>query len=465
MFRMKTVAKLRSEYVCQACGQHERKWLGRCNACGAWNSFVEELAAPSAKKDVQLPRVMATPLDSVEIGDDPRRSTGILELDRVLGGGLVDGALTLVGGDPGIGKSTLLLQAMGAMAQRGLKTLYVTAEESLRQVKLRADRLGINSGRLHLLAETRLEALVSARAELKPDVLVVDSIQTIGTETIESATGSVSQIRAVTQRLMEIAKGEGTTTFVVGHVTKDGAIAGPKVMEHMVDTVLYFEGERTGPYRILRAHKNRFGSSQEIGVFEMREEGLAAVGNPSELFLSQRVQGPGATVVTSLEGSRPILLEVQALATPAIYGTPRRTTIGFDQQRVAMLCAVLEQHTGISLGGMDVYVNVAGGVRLSEPAADLGVLVAMASAAAREPVSSDIVMVGEVGLAGEVRGVAQLGARIQEAAQLGFKRAYVPAIDLKRWSGSPPALPLHSAATLKEVLDDLGLERNKLPAR
>jgi DNA repair protein RadA/Sms len=347
------------------------------------------------------------------------------------------------------------------MADQGLTTLYVSAEESLRQVKLRADRLGITSGNVHLLAETRLEALEEARAELSPDVLVVDSIQTIGMSAIESATGSVSQIRAVTTRLMEIAKGDGVTTFVVGHVTKDGAIAGPKVMEHMVDTVLYFEGERTGPYRILRAHKNRFGSSQEIGVFEMQQEGLTPVSNPSQLFLSQRVQGPGAAVVTSLEGSRPILLEVQALATPAIYGTPRRTTIGFDQQRVAMLCAVLDQHTGISLGGSDVYVNVAGGVRLSEPAADLGVVVALASAAAREPVPTDVVMIGEVGLAGEVRGVSQLGARVNEAAQLGFKRCYVPAIDLQRWSGQPAALPLHGVGSVRELLSDLGLERTR----
>ena len=458
---MKAAPKLKSVYVCQACGQNEQKWLGRCNACGAWNTFVEEVTAKSPKREVAGPKVKSTRLADVEMADEPRRGTGIAELDRVLGGGLVHGALILVGGDPGIGKSTLLLQAMGAMADRGLTTLYVSAEESLRQVKLRADRLGIASDNLHLLAETRLEALEEARQELSPDVLVVDSIQTVGLSAIESATGSVSQIRGVTQRLMEIAKGDGVTTFVVGHVTKDGAIAGPKVMEHMVDTVLYFEGERTGPYRILRAHKNRFGSSQEIGVFEMLPEGLAPVGNPSQLFLSQRVQGPGATVVTSLEGSRPILLEVQALATPAIYGTPRRTTIGFDQQRVAMLCAVLEQHTGISLSGADVYVNVAGGVRLSEPAADLGVVVALASAAAREPVPPDVVMIGEVGLAGEVRGVSQLGARVHEAAQLGFKRCYVPAIDVQRWSGPPAALPLHGVAGVGELLRDLGLERTR----
>ncbi|HET6344100.1 MAG TPA: magnesium chelatase domain-containing protein, partial [Myxococcota bacterium] len=321
-----------------------------------------------------------------------------------------------------------------------------------------ADRLGVTSDKLYILAETHLEAAEEAQRALKPQVLVIDSIQTVGLQGLDSAVGSVSQIRAVTARLMALAKGEEVTTFVVGHVTKEGAIAGPKVMEHMVDTVLYFEGERTGPYRILRAHKNRFGSAQEIGVFEMEAAGLKPVSNPSELFLSQRSVGPGAAVVTSLEGSRPILLEVQALVTPTFYGgTPRRTTTGFDPQRVAMLCAVLGARAGVELAGADVFVNVAGGVRVTEPAADLGVVLALASAATQQAVPAEWVAVGEVGLSGEVRAAAQLPARLAEAAALGFTRALVPKVDLDRYSGKPP-LKLMSCATVSEALACCGLQ-------
>lgn len=450
--------KIRRVYVCQACGHQEAKWLGKCPGCDAWSSLVEEVLQPkSAVAARGAAAGRAVPLSSIDGGDEPRTSTGIAELDRVLGGGLVHGSLVLVGGDPGIGKSTLLLQAFGELASRGLTTLYMTAEESLRQVKLRADRLGIKSDKLFMLADTQLEVLDEVRKTIKPEVLVIDSVQTVGVANVESAVGSVSQIRAVTQKLMEIAKGDGVMTFVVGHVTKEGAIAGPKVMEHMVDTVLYFEGDRTGPYRILRAHKNRFGSAHEIGVFEMHGAGLRAVSNPSELFLSERATGPGAVVVTSLEGSRPLLIEVQALTTAALYGSPRRTTLGFDQQRVAMLCAVLGARAGIDLSAYDVYVNVAGGVRVQEPAADLGVVLALASAHRGEQIPSDVVVIGEVGLAGEIRGVSQLAARVQEAAALGFSRCIVPSVDVGRWHGPPPELPLHGVKTLEEALLEVGL--------
>jgi DNA repair protein RadA/Sms len=449
--------KKRRAYVCQSCGHREPKWLGRCPGCQEWSTFVEEEVTASPRvapvRDTEV-----TVLADISAQSEPRRSTGIAELDRVLGGGLVGGSLVLVGGDPGIGKSTLLLQALGALAATGARGLYVTAEESLAQVKLRADRLGIAGDNLFLLAETQLEAIDAARRSTKPTVLVIDSVQTVGSGELESAVGSVSQIRAVTQRLVEIAKQDGVAVFVVGHVTKEGAIAGPKVMEHMVDTVLYFEGERTGPYRILRAHKNRFGSAQEIGVFEMQSGGLQAVGNPSQLFLSQRAAGAGAVVVTSLQGSRPILLEVQALTTPALYGTPRRTTVGFDAQRVAILCAVLDRRAGLEVAGLDVYVNIAGGVRVSEPAVDLGVVLALASTARDRAIAPDTVAVGEVGLSGEVRAVSQLDARVQEAANLGFRRCIVPEVDLERWNGEPPEIPLVGVASVAAALAEVGLD-------
>ncbi|MBI5511260.1 MAG: DNA repair protein RadA [Deltaproteobacteria bacterium] len=453
------MAKIRTVYVCQSCGHQEAKWLGRCPACNEWSSLVEEVVG-TAKKDVSAPPpATVVRLSAVTGAAEMRRTTGIPELDRVLGGGLVKGALVLVGGDPGIGKSTLLLQAAGKLAGAGARCLYVSAEESVQQIKLRAVRLGIDSPELYLAGETSLEALETARAELQPAVLIVDSIQTVGIASLESAVGSVSQIRAATQHLLDLAKQGGLTVFVVAHVTKEGNIAGPKVMEHMVDTVLYFEGERTGPYRILRAHKNRFGSAQEIGVFEMHEDGLRAVGNPSEIFLSQRAHGPGAAVITALEGSRPILLEVQALTAPALYGAPRRITVGFDSQRVAMLTAVLDRRADVDIAGLDVYVNIAGGVRVAEPAADLGVLLAMASAVRGRAVPADTVVVGEVGLSGEVRASAQLAARVVEAKALGFARLLVPKVDLERWKGPPPELPLFGVATVLEALEELDLGR------
>ena len=450
--------KLRRVYVCQDCGRTESKWMGRCSSCNAWSSFVEELvqgATPGAA--TAKAGSAAVPLAAVNPDAGQRLSTGIVELDRVLGGGLVKGALTLVGGDPGIGKSTLLLQAFGALGAQGVKTLYASGEESLGQIKLRADRLGIAASDLYVIGETTYEAIDEARRGVQPRVMVVDSIQTVSCELVESPVGSVSQIRAITHLLMELAKGQGVSIFVVGHVTKEGTIAGPKVMEHMVDTVLYFEGERTGPYRILRAHKNRFGSAQEIGIFEMHGDGLRAVANPSELFLSQRAEGPGAAVITCIEGSRPILLEVQALTTPCLYGNPRRNTVGFDPGRTAMLCAVLESRVGAGINGLDVYVNVAGGVKVCEPAADLGVVTALASTMRGVPLPHDTVVGGEVGLSGEVRGISQLRTRVQEAHSLGFKRCVVPKIDVDRWTGSPPAIALRGVATIAEALDVLGL--------
>ncbi len=444
--------KARQVYVCQACGHRELKWLGRCPTCAAWSSLVEELVEAASPSAAKTARARPVALSEVPSAAEARVEVGLPELDRVLGGGLVHGALVLVGGDPGIGKSTLLLQALGVLAARNMVVLYVSAEESLQQTKLRAERLGVTSDKLYLLAETQLASVEAAIEELSPQVLVLDSIQTVGVDEVDSAIGSVSQIRAVTQRLMTIAKGRGVTTFVVGHVTKEGAIAGPKVMEHMVDTVLYFEGERTGPYRLLRAHKNRFGSAQEIGVFEMLQDGLRAVDNPSELFLSQRAEGPGAAVVTSLEGTRPILLEVQALTSPSPYGTPRRTAVGVDSQRVAMLCAVLERHGGVAASSLDVYVNIAGGVRVSEPAVDLGIVLALASASRGQPLPADMVVVGEVGLAGEVRAVSQLPQRVAEAAALGFRRCLVPKVELSRWRGPSPELPLLGVGNVAEAL-------------
>jgi DNA repair protein RadA/Sms len=451
------MAKVRRIYTCQSCGHREAKWLGRCPECEQWSTLVEELISSGAQKRVKAERNEAVPIVDVECSVEARFGTGIAELDQVLGGGLVVGSLVLVGGDPGIGKSTLLLQAMGKLAQAGRRVLYATGEESAAQVKLRAERLDALEPRLFLLAETSLESIDSACAKVKADICVIDSIQTVALEELESPVGSVSQIRAVTHHLMQWAKKRDVSIFVVGHVTKEGSIAGPKVMEHMVDTVLYFEGEKTGPYRLLRAHKNRFGSAQEVGVFEMRPDGLCAVANPSELFLSQRIKAPGSAVISSIEGSRPLLLEVQALATPTFYPSPKRTTVGFDPQRVSMLCAVLSARAGFELGGLDIYINMAGGVRVSEPAADLGVLIALASSITGQSIDDDIVVMGEVGLSGEIRGVSRLEARIQEAAALGFKRCIIPKNDHDQLRDASSLCELLGVSDLKSALDVAGV--------
>ena len=362
-----------------------------------------------------------------------RLPTGISEFDRVLGGGLVAGSLVLIGGDPGIGKSTLLLQAMNHLAKAAGNVLYVSAEESARQIKLRGARMGVNAAELYILAETSLEKVLTHTQRLHPKVLVVDSIQTVFTSALESAPGSVSQVRETAGRLMMMAKGSGIPVFLVGHVTKDGAIAGPRVLEHLVDTVLYFEGDNGHPFRILRAVKNRFGSTNEIGVFEMKEGGLTEVKNPSELFLSERPLGvSGSVVVASLEGSRPLLVELQALVTASSLGVPRRTTIGVDHNRLSLLIAVLEKKVGLTLAGQDIFMNVAGGVKLNEPAADLGMITAVASSHLDRTVEPHTLLLGEVGLAGEVRGITQPEVRVKEAAKLGFSRCILPAGNLKQ---------------------------------
>jgi DNA repair protein RadA/Sms len=436
------MARERSVYRCQQCGLAAPK-PGTCPDCARPGSYVQlvEERTPSTRPAARpATSAMNRPLPFAEICAEggERMATGIGELDRVLGGGLVHGSLVLIGGDPGIGKSTLLLQSSRALADKCGPVLYVSGEESAGQVKLRAERLGIAPASLFFLAENDLQLIEAHVAELRPRVLVVDSIQAVFLPGLESAPGSVSQVRECGARLMMLAKGAGIATFLVGHVTKEGALAGPRVLEHLVDTVLYFEGERHHAYRILRAVKNRFGSTNEIGVFEMAERGLAEVTNPSGFFLSERPKGaPGSVIVSSLEGTRPLLLELQALVTPASFGTPRRTVLGADYNRVCLLLAVLEKRVGFPLQSQDAFVNVAGGGRVSEPAADLGLALAAASSYLDRPVRGDVVVMGEVGLTGEVRAVTALDVRLKEAAALGFASAVVPQNNLTGHSSFP----------------------------
>jgi DNA repair protein RadA/Sms len=436
------MAREATTYRCQVCGFASTK-PGTCPDCarqGAYYQLVEERRT-AGRKDRRSAALTSRPIpiDEVPVQTGVRILTGIGELDRVLGGGVVRGSLVLVGGDPGIGKSTLILQACRALAELGGPVLYVSGEESAAQVKLRAERLGISSRWLHLLAETDLQAIEAHAESLKPRVLVVDSIQTVYLPELESAPGSVSQVRECGTRLMLLAKREGVAAFLVGHVTKEGALAGPRVLEHLVDTVLYFEGERHHAYRLLRAVKNRFGSTNEIGVFEMTDRGLVEVKNPSGFFLSERPKGAaGSVIVSSLEGTRPLLLELQALVSPANFGTPRRTVLGSDYNRVCLLLAVLEKRAGFPLQTQDVFVNVAGGGRVTEPAADLGIVMAAASSYLDRSLPGDLLILGEVGLTGEVRAVIGLEVRLREAAALGFQSAVVPKNNL----GGGAALPL-----------------------
>ncbi|GFE62059.1 DNA repair protein RadA [Geobacter sp. AOG2] len=425
--------KHKTVFTCQKCGCQSPKWLGKCPDCGAWNSMAEEAVAKPAHGLPAGGASRPVPICDVPAQSETRISCGIVELDRVLGGGIVPGSLVLIGGDPGIGKSTLLLQAMHNLAAGGGPVLYVSGEESASQTRLRGERLGVSHKGLLVLAENSLEAIIAHAIALKPQALVVDSIQTVWTSSLESAPGSVSQVRESAGKLMLLAKGNNIPAFIVGHVTKDGAIAGPRVLEHMVDTVLYFEGDGSHPFRILRAVKNRFGSTNEIGVFEMKQEGLCCVDNPSELFLAERPLGvAGSVVTTSLEGSRPLLVELQALVSQSSYGVPRRTTIGVDHNRLALLVAVLEKKVGLHLGGQDIFLNAAGGVRLNEPAADLAMIMAVASSHLDKVIAPQSVVLGEVGLAGEVRAVTQPEQRIAEAEKLGFRTAILPAGNLKR---------------------------------
>lgn len=427
------MAKRRSVYACTECGAQSPRWLGRCPQCGSWSTLVEEVEAPPTRAaDFVAPAPGATAGKAVALrdvagGGAPRIPTGIGELDRVLGGGLVPGAVVLLGGEPGIGKSTLALQLAASLTHRNANVLYVTGEESAEQIRLRAERLPEMPDDMRVLAETRAEAIAEPWREIRPVLVLVDSIQTLQTERVESAAGSVAQVRECAALLATAAKTTQTAVVLVGHVTKEGSLAGPRVLEHLVDVVLFFEGDRGHSYRVLRAVKNRFGSTLEVGVFAMGESGLVAVENPSELFLAERRTGtPGSCVVPLLEGTRPILLEVQALVAPATYGTARRTAIGFDEGRLALLLAVLARRGNIDALASDVYLNATGGVRITEPAADLGVVLAVASSRLDLPIPADAAAIGEVGLGGEVRRVARLETRVKEAARLGFRRILVP---------------------------------------
>ena len=427
------MAKLKQVYICQECGYESGKWMGKCPSCNEWGSLVEEvveakkstLTMPSSRGGVSNNSPIK--LRDVKVENETRTTTGMKELDRVLGGGIVKGSLILVGGDPGIGKSTLLLQICEEIGNQNRQVLYISGEESVAQIKMRGERLNVHTDNLNLLAETNMSFIEAHIKNTKPDLVILDSIQTVYCDDITSAPGSVSQVREATHKLMNLGKGYGITIMIVGHVTKEGALAGPRVLEHMVDTVLYFEGERHASFRILRAVKNRFGSTNEIGVFEMQDIGLKEVLNPSEVMLSGRpIDVAGSLVSCSLEGTRPMLIEVQALASFTSFGMPRRTATGIDYNRMVILIAVLEKRAGLDMGNYDVYVNLAGGMRINEPSLDLAAALAIASSFRNTPVDAQTVVFGEVGLTGEIRGVAMAEKRVVEAAKLGFKTCIMP---------------------------------------
>ena len=450
-------------FVCQECGAQSPKWLGRCGECGAWNALVEE--RPPAQEGAASHRYagagspsIARLYSAIDIEHSERLSTGLGEFDRVLGGGVVPGSLVLLGGEPGIGKSTLLLQAAAHMARALGPVLYSSGEESEHQIKARGERLAIGDAPLYLLAETCLERVLEEIARLRPSLVIVDSVQTVFSLKFQSAPGSIGQVREAATQLLFAAKGQNVPTFLVGHVTKDGSLAGPKALEHVVDTVLYFEGERYHSHRVVRAVKNRFGAVSELGVFEMTSRGLKAVPNPSTLFLAERPSNaPGSAVLCSIEGSRPILVEVQALVSSSSYGTARRTASGLDQQRLSLLLAVLEKRAGLNLAGDDVFVNIAGGMTIEEPAADLGVLAAIASSVRNRVIAPTTAVFGEVGLAGEVRGTAQAPLRVREAAQMGFRRCVMPDANLNpaERHGIADGCELIGVRTVGEALDAL----------
>ncbi len=447
--------KERPLFICGQCGYESRKWLGRCPDCGQWDSLSEQKRpiSSSARRSITTPKPLAASSGS----DQDRLVTGIGELDRVLGGGIVPGAMVLIGGDPGIGKSTLILQLLAALADGQRSVLYVTGEESARQIRMRADRLQIDDNGIFLATENCVESIITMAADMSPALLAVDSIQTMFSEEVGSAPGSVTQVRESTARLLALAKSTELPVLLVGHVTKDGAIAGPRVLEHMVDAVLYFEGDRGQVFRILRTVKNRFGSTNEIGVFEMKEAGLAEVDNPSALFLAERpVNVPGSVVMPSVEGTRPILVEVQALVSPSSLGTGRRTAIGADPQRLALLTAVLEKKLGVTLFDHDIFLNIAGGIRIDEPALDLGVVVALLSSLFEKVVAPTTVVCGEVGLAGEIRAVGQMDMRLREADRLGFKTFLMPESSRRQLdsvpNGSMEVIAVRSVQALVEEL-------------
>ncbi|WP_188456356.1 DNA repair protein RadA [Virgibacillus oceani] len=457
------MAKRKTKYVCQECGYESAKWMGKCPGCNNWNTLVEEIEASNMKNRHGLgidKRSISKPekITAIESQKEPRMTTSMKEFNRVLGGGIVPGSLMLIGGDPGIGKSTLLLQISSQLAEKQLPVLYISGEESTRQTKLRADRLDIKTDMLYVLSETNLFDIANQIEEIKPSLVIIDSIQTIFREEVTSAPGSVSQVRECTGELMRIAKTNGIPIFIVGHVTKEGAIAGPRMLEHMVDAVLYFEGERHHSYRILRGVKNRFGSTNEMGIFEMKESGLREVLNPSEIFLEERSQGAaGSTVVASMEGTRPVLVEIQALISPSSFGNPRRMATGIDHGRVPLLMAVLEKRVGLMLQNQDAYIKVAGGVKLDEPAIDLAIAISIASSFRDQPTKPDDIFVGEVGLTGEIRRVSRIEQRVQEAAKLGFKRVICPKKNLDGWT-IPKSIEVIGVDTVQEALQ-VGVSR------
>lgn len=450
------MAKTKQVFFCQECGYESAKWMGQCPGCKAWNTFVEEKVVTGVRKTAGKTagsnRAPASILE-VTTGEETRIRTGMNEFDRVLGGGIVKGSLILLGGDPGIGKSTILLQICRNLTMDGHKVLYVSGEESLQQIKMRAERLGEFKRDMYLHCETNLDDIEAAINKVQPEIMVVDSVQTMMLEDVNSAAGSVSQVREVTNRLLQLAKGQNIAIFIVGHVTKEGTVAGPRTLEHMVDTVLYFEGERSSLHRILRGVKNRFGATNEIAVFEMKSQGLTEVMNPSEVMLEGRpIDASGSVVICSMEGTRPLLIEIQALVAQTNFQMPRRTTVGIDFNRVNLLMAVLEKRAGIHLASCDAYVNLAGGLRLSEPAADLGIVLALVSSYRNRPVDEHTIIFGEVGLTGEVRGVSMAQQRVKEAAKLGFTTCILPATNAGNME-KLPGMRLLGVRNVKEAID------------
>lgn len=450
------MAKVKTQFVCQNCGYSSPRFLGRCPNCGEWNTLVEEKVQSAADRKSRVSMngttVKPTKINEIKMGETPRVKTKLKELNRVLGGGIVPGSLILIGGDPGIGKSTLLLQVSGQLNQTGGKVLYVSGEESATQIKMRADRLHVTGDQFYVYPETDMSSIRQTIEDLKPDYVVIDSVQTMSEPDISSAIGSVAQIREVTAELMQIGKTNNITIFIVGHVTKGGAIAGPKILEHMVDTVLYFEGDLHHTYRILRSQKNRFGSTDELGIFEMRESGLTEVANPSEVFLEERLKdATGSAVVVSMEGTRPILVEIQALITPTVFGNAQRTATGLNRNRVSLLMAVLEKRANLMLQNQDAYLKAAGGVKLDEPAIDLAIAISIASSYRDKGTQPTDAFVGEVGLTGEIRRVNRIEQRVGEAQKLGFKRIFVPKNNLQGWT-PPTGITVIGVATLGEAL-------------
>ncbi len=442
-------------FRCQACGSHTPKWMGKCPDCGAWDTLTEErLISGSLKKKTSfLPKPVS--IDSIKVLESDRVMTGIAEFDRVLGGGIVEGSLVLIGGDPGIGKSTLMLQILSKLSDSGKKCLYISGEESIQQISMRGQRLDSHSASMFVVSETDLDSILAMAAQTKYDALVIDSIQTVFHPDISSTPGSVTQIREAAMQFMKLAKSSGTPIFLVGHVTKIGALAGPKIMEHMVDSVLYFEGDKSHVFRILRAVKNRFGSTNEIGVFEMNENGLTQVPNPSAVFLSERSAiAPGSIVTSCMEGTRPILVEIQGLVSSSGFGTPRRTVLGLDSHRVALIAAVMEKRLGMNLSGLDIFMNVTGGVKIVEPAVDLAIAAALASSFLDKPVHNKTILIGEIGLTGEMRAVSHIQARIKEAAKMGFTTCLVPASTIRQLS-KIKGMTIESISFLKDAVEVL----------